>query len=82
MVGESSKGLVLHKVFFMPYRNIFYRHVIALFAVITLIAVAGAAYAAAKASLPLVIYNNGSGNSGFVPSGWMGNTGKIQYNGK
>jgi hypothetical protein len=66
----------------MQSKNFSYRHFIALLAVITLMAAAGAAYAAAKASLPLVIYNNGSGNSGFVPSGWMGNTGKIQYNGK
>ncbi len=47
-----------------------------------MLATAGSAYAISKPSLPVVIYNNGGGNSGFIPSGWMGDTGKIHYNAK
>ncbi len=36
---------------------------------------------AAKAALPLVIYSDGNGNSGYIPSGWMGDTGNIHYKG-
>ncbi len=34
-----------------------------------------------KAALPLVIYKNGNDDSGYIPSGWMGDTGNIHYNG-
>ena len=36
---------------------------------------------ATKAALPLVIYSDGNGNSGYIPSGWMGDTGNIHYKG-
>jgi len=66
----------------MDSRHLSYPRLIVLVISMTALIAAGAAYAASKAQLPLVIYNNGGGNSGFVASGWMGDTGKIQYDGK
>ena len=44
-------------------------------------ALAAAKHAGAKVSLPLVIYSDGQGPSGYIPAGWMGNAAAIKYNG-
>lgn len=44
-------------------------------------AVAADKHAGAKVSLPLVIYSDGQGQSGYIPSGWMGNSSAIKYDG-
>ncbi|MGC9259466.1 MAG: hypothetical protein ACP5I8_05215 [Phycisphaerae bacterium] len=38
-------------------------------------------HSGAKVSLPLVIYADGQGQSGYIPSGWMGNPSAIKYDG-
>jgi hypothetical protein len=44
-------------------------------------ALAAKKHAGAKAALPLVIYSNGQGQSGYIPSGWMGSAASIKYDG-